>query len=226
MKTPDEMATFWDERAREDALFYVDDRGLRGEDFWRGGQEAIDIFESELGFSAAGSFLVDVGCGVGRLTRVLAGRAQRMVAIDVSAEMLVLAREHNPGLDHVEWVLGDGLHLTGVPDGQADGVFSHVVFQHVPDPAITLGYVTEMGRVLRPGGWAAFQISTDPAVHRRRWSLRRRPATGHAAWRGSAVDLGALRETASAAGLTVEAVVGEGTQFCLIRLAATPNVHY
>jgi SAM-dependent methyltransferase len=113
MRTPEEMATFWDERAREDALFYVDDRGLRGEDFWQGGQDAIDIFESELDFSVAGDALVEVGCGVGRLTRVLAGRAQRVVAIDVSPEMLALAQKHNPLLDTVEWVLGDGLHLTG-----------------------------------------------------------------------------------------------------------------
>ena len=46
-----------------------------------------------------------------------------------------------------------------------DGCFSHVVFQHIPDPPITLNYVREMGRVLRPGGWALFQVSNDPTIH-------------------------------------------------------------
>ena len=217
MKRTEEMGGFWDERAREDALFYVDDRGLRGEAFWNDGPEIVARFESDLGFSAAGETMVEIGCGVGRLTRVLGERAQKVFAFDVSAEMLARAREHNPELTNVEWVLGDGVSLVPVPDGAADGVFSHVVFQHIPDPAITLGYVREMGRVLRPGGWAAFQISNDPSVHRRK--LLARGTSAHAAWRGSAVKLDALRETAAGAGLEVEAMVGEGTQFCLVRLA-------
>lgn len=211
------MGAFWDERAREDALFYVDDRGLLGDAFWDGAAEVVERFESDLGFTAAGDTIVEIGCGVGRLTRVLGDRAQKVFALDVSAEMLARAREHNAQLTTVEWILGDGTSLAPVPDGAADAVFSHVVFQHIPDPAITLGYVREMGRVLRPGGWAAFQVSNDPSVHRRKLLTRR--ISRHPAWRGSAVDLDALRDTAAAAGLGVEAVVGEGTQFCLVRLA-------
>jgi SAM-dependent methyltransferase len=141
--------------------------------------------------------------------------------------MLRRARELN-ALANVEWLPCDGRSLTGVAGASADGFFSHVVFQHVPDPAVTLGYVGEIGRVLRPGGWAAFQVSDDPAVHRpRRPTLRGRlrAAAGraprgsdHPAWLGSAVDLDALRATAEASGMTVERVVGEGTQFCLVRL--------
>jgi len=226
------MGRFWDERAREDALFFVDDRLRYGEGdvekFFAGGAEAVRIFEEQLDFRAEGAHLVDVGCGVGRLTRVLAGRATKIVAIDVSAEMLKLAQEHNPQLGNVEWVLGDGASLTGIPDGWAHGVFSHVVFQHIPDPAITLGYVREMGRVLAPGGWAAFQISNDPAVHHPRpgalgdrvqaW-LRRGPrGRSNPAWVGSAVRIEDLRRTTDAAGLDVVETVGEGTQYCLVRL--------
>jgi SAM-dependent methyltransferase len=210
------MRTYWDRRAREDAQFYIDDRGRRGEDFWRGGEAVVAAFEADLGLAIAGELVVEIGCGVGRLTRALAERAGRVVALDISAEMLARAREHNAALGNVEWLRGDGRTLAGVADGAADGVFSHVVFQHIPDPRITLGYVAEMGRVLRPGGWAAFQISNDARVHRRR--LRVRWTSRHAAWRGSAVDLGALGETAQRAGLAVERVVGEGTQFCLVRL--------
>ncbi len=213
------MQRFWDRAAREDAELYVDDRGRRGEAFWRGGEEVVEKFEEHLGFRVAGGLLVEVGCGVGRLTRVLAARAERVTAIDVSPEMLARAREHNAGLVNVTWVEGDGTSLAAVADGSADGVFSHVVFQHIPDPAITLGYVREMGRVLRPGGWAAFQVSDDPAIHRRRLLVRRQAR--RAAWRGSAVDLGELRGAAGGAGLEIARIVGEGTQFCLVRLRRT-----
>jgi SAM-dependent methyltransferase len=176
---------------------------------------------------------LDIGCGVGRLTRVLAARADRAVGIDVSAEMLDRAGRYNAHLPNVRWVQGDGVSLAGIDDASIDAVVSHVVFQHIPDPTITLGYVREMGRVLRPGGWAGFQVSNDPSVHRPRtprrrgfwdrfWEVmaiaaRRRPrGQDDPAWLGSAVELDALRAAADSAGLQVERVVGEGTQFCLI----------
>jgi SAM-dependent methyltransferase len=126
----------------------------------------------------------------------------------------------------VDWRVGDGETLAGVDTASVDGVISHVVFQHLPDPAITYGYVEEMGRVLKPGGWAAFQVSDHPALHRReplRRLLGRRLSggprgAGHPAWLGSAVDLDHLRAVAAEAGLSVERILGEGSQYCLVLL--------
>jgi SAM-dependent methyltransferase len=226
-----EMGRFWDARAREDAFYFVDNvAGYRDGDterFWAEGERALDtilrLLDLRLG---PGDAVVDIGCGVGRLTRVLAARVARVDAIDVSAEMLGRARELNPGLANVTWHRGDGTSLRPLADASTDAIVSHVVFQHIPDPAITYGYVAEMGRVLRPGGWAAFQVSDDPGIHAARPGLRARLGAlvgrtprGQAdpAWLGSAVDLAVLRETAGEAGLDIERVVGEGTQFCLVR---------
>jgi SAM-dependent methyltransferase len=161
---------------------------------------------------------------------VLAERAAHVHALDVSAEMVRRARELSPDLANVSWLVGNGTDLAPIADSSADGVVSHVVFQHIPDPAVTVGYVREMGRVLRPGGWAAFQLSNDPTVHRPaprgpaarvRELLHRAPrGQREAPWLGAAVDLGDLRAAAAAAGLSVERVSGEGTQFCVVRLAA------
>jgi SAM-dependent methyltransferase len=216
------MQRFWDERAKEDAYYFVDNRLDYGapdvERFWDGGEEALALLLEIAGASIDPHHTVlDIGCGLGRLTRAAASRAERVLALDVSEEMLSQARELNPELSGVDWIHGDGRTLAPIPDSSVDCCISLVVFQHIPDPAITLGYVGEMGRVLRPGGWAAFQISNDPSVHRRK--LLTRKASRHRAWRGSAVELGALRDAAATAGLTVEALVGEGTQFCLVRLA-------
>jgi SAM-dependent methyltransferase len=224
---------FWDERAREHALFFVDNRlDYRSPDlesFWAGGEEALDGMLRAVGAAiGADDCVVDIGCGVGRLTRVLANRARRVIAVDVSAEMLARAAELNPVLANVDWMHGDGLGLPGIADDSVDACVSHVVFQHIPDPAITLGYVREIGRVLRRGGWAAFQVSTDPAIHRPRglaqrlrWRaaamLRRGPrAQEHPAWLGSAVAVQDLRRVASESRLELERVLGAGTQFTTV----------
>jgi SAM-dependent methyltransferase len=225
------MRRFWDERAREQPWFYVDNRIAYDapdlERFWDEGSVDLDTLLGMAGVTIApGDVLVDIGCGVGRLTRVMAARAGHVYALDISEGMLELARRYNPHLDNVTWLRGDGVTLAGVPDAAADACVSHVVFQHIPDPAITFGYVREMGRVLRPGGWAAFQVSTDAAVHRApglgirlRGFLRRGPrGQSNPAWLGSAVRIEEVRAAAAAGGLRLERVGNEGTQFSVVRL--------
>jgi SAM-dependent methyltransferase len=236
------MARFWDERARENAEYFVDDRldyrtGAYAaddpDDFWSKGERDFDAILAAVDAPAIGpdDVLLDVGCGVGRMTRAAARRAGRVIGIDVSAEMVGRARETLRDVDNVELLVGDGTSLGGVEDASVDVVFSVVVFQHIPDPEVTLGYVREIGRVLRPGGWAAFQVSDDPEVHRREHArpsglrrvvgrLRRSIPQGQddPAWRGSAVDVGRLEQVANASGTTVENVVGRGTQFCYVLL--------
>jgi SAM-dependent methyltransferase len=227
------MREFWDERAREDAYFFVDDRRAYkdGEldEFWAGGERDLDRIFEVLGVSLGPTDeVLDIGCGVGRLTRVIAGRARRVYGIDVSEEMIARARAHHADLDNVEWIVGDGSSLRPLGDRSVDVCVSHVVFQHIPDPEVTLAYVAEMGRVLRPGGWSAFQLSNDVRVHRRQARaqvLRREVASllgrgprgqDDPAWRGSAVDLRDLRSVAEGSHLVIERVVGEGTQFCAV----------
>ena len=221
---------FWDRRARENALYFVDNelsyREPDAEAFWRGGEEVVDKILGSVGAAVSpADHVVDIGCGVGRLTRALAGRADRVTGIDVSSEMLTRARELNPDLTSVDWIQGDGESLQPIGDSSKDGCFSHVVFQHIPDAEVTLNYVHEIGRVLRPGGWAVFVLSTDPSVHRQRpgFGQRLRSLAGlaprggdHPAWLGSSVDVDRLRQAASEAGLKIESLLSPGTQFTTV----------
>jgi SAM-dependent methyltransferase len=228
------MRDFWDARAREDAYFFVDDRRAYRDSelaaFWAAGERDLDRLLDALELQIApDDTVVEIGCGVGRLTRVIAARARYVHALDISSEMIARARRHHGTLENVEWTVGDGSSLRPLADRSADACLSHVVFQHIPDPRITLEYVAEMGRILRPGGWAAFQVSADAAVHRRRRGARRTlrrvlVAAGRAprgqdepAWLGSAVELPELLDVAQRSHLDVERVLGAGTQFCLIR---------
>jgi SAM-dependent methyltransferase len=230
---PEDMRGFWDRRADEDPFFFVDSRmGYRHPDmetFWAWGEQDLDRLLAVVGETIDPvDDVVEIGCGVGRLTRVISPRARSVRALDVSGRMLELAKEHNSHLTNVDWLLGDGSSLTGIESGSADACVSHVVFQHIPDPEVTLSYVREIGRVLRGGGWAAFQICNDPAMFARPPAVTRARKAVMATigrgprgqqdprWVGSLIELDELRAAAADGSMNVERVVGEGTQLCIV----------
>jgi SAM-dependent methyltransferase len=145
-----DMGKFWDERARENAAFFIDNKLVYNdpdlETFWGGGARDLDDLLNAVGVRVApDDVVVDIGCGMGRLTRVLAERAAHVYGLDVSAEMLSRAKDHNTELKNVTWLHGDGTTVTGVDEERATACVSQVVFQHIPDPQITLGYIRDRG---------------------------------------------------------------------------------
>jgi len=153
----------------------------------------------------------------------------------VSDEMVRQAREALADVDNAEIELGNGRDLAGLPDGGFDAVYSFVVFQHIPDPAVTCTYVREIGRVLRPGGWAVFQISEAEEIHRAEtWrhvhtvrrkvqeKLGRAPrGTLEPQWLGSAVPRADLLTALADGGLELRKTIGDGTQYCLVHVQKT-----
>jgi SAM-dependent methyltransferase len=231
--TVEGMEAYWDLRAGEDPFFYVDTRQALGapdeEAFWRAGEEVVDHLLESFGLSLRPTeVVVEIGCGIGRLTRALAHRVGSVDALDVSQTMLDHARKHNPELGNVRWIHGDGSTLAPLTGASYDACVSFVVFQHLPTPELTYGYVREIGRVLRPGGWGVFQVSNDPRVHQpptgwprlkqRLLSLTRRGPRDQTnrAWLGSAVQIDELHRAAQDGGLAIERIDGQGKQFCLV----------
>ncbi|MGH9319408.1 MAG: class I SAM-dependent methyltransferase [Vicinamibacteria bacterium] len=158
---------FWNEKARENPFWYVssfvsyDDPDL--DEFWRSGRRIWSDLRSELGHAPAqGQTLVEIGCGVGRLTQAIAAEARHVHAQDISAEMLSVAK--NVALPNVTFHLGDGATLEGIESGCSDLTLAYNVFQHLPSLQVLAGYLGEMRRVTKPGGLIAFTLS------RRKWS--------------------------------------------------------
>lgn len=94
--------------------------------------------------------LVDMGTGTGRVLEVLAPKIERGIGIDLSREMLTVARANleRAGLDHCMVRQGDITQLP-LPAASADAVTIHQVLHYAADPAAV---VAEAARVLKPGG--------------------------------------------------------------------------
>ena len=94
--------------------------------------------------------LVDLGTGSGRMLTLFGDRARSAVGLDLSQQMLNVARARveAAGLDSVELRHGD-IFATRLPDGCADLVLVHQVLHYLGDPAAA---VREAGRLTAPGG--------------------------------------------------------------------------
>ncbi|HSV30052.1 MAG TPA: class I SAM-dependent methyltransferase, partial [Candidatus Omnitrophota bacterium] len=94
--------------------------------------------------------LVDMGTGTGRVLEVLAPHVERAVGIDLSREMLAVARANleRAGLRHCMVRQGDITQLP-LPAASADAVTLHQVLHYAAEPALL---VAEAARVLKPDG--------------------------------------------------------------------------
>jgi len=79
--------------------------------------EDLDEAREQIGTLLAGHRILELGCGTGAWTEVLAEVADSVVALDASAAMLDLARMHGADLDNVAYRLADVLRL---PDDLVD----------------------------------------------------------------------------------------------------------
>ena len=150
------MRRDWDARARENARGYINWPGIAGDDatFFESGRHDyaryVTPFFERMGFDPRGKSALEIGCGMGRLARRLAGDFAQVVGVDVSPEMVERARTGAP--PNTKFLAVSGGDLEGVADASVDFVLSFAVFQHVPDVEAIQNYVRETSRVLRPDG--------------------------------------------------------------------------
>lgn len=98
--------------------------------------------------------LLDAGTGTGRMLELLAPHAARAVGIDVSSEMLAIARDRllRAGINDAQVRLGDAYRLpfaNGAGDEGFDVVLFHQVLHYMDDPGAA---VAEAARVMAKGG--------------------------------------------------------------------------
>jgi SAM-dependent methyltransferase len=90
---------------------------------------------------------LDLGCGAGVFTRLLAGRAERVYGIDLSPEMIRRARERSGGLANVVFHVAD-IGTLALPDNHFDCIVSIATLHHLP----LVPTLAQLRDALRPGG--------------------------------------------------------------------------
>lgn len=167
------MQEDWDERARVNARYFINTArsDWTDEEFFRSGEQTVaeeiltDMVNICQGKEPKQMRVLEIGCGAGRVTRALAKLFGEVHGVDVSGEMVALAREALKDFPNAFVYQNNGTDLSVLPPELVfDFAFSSIVFQHIPSREIIENYVREVHRVLRPGALFKFQVQGDTRV--------------------------------------------------------------
>ena len=90
---------------------------------------------------------LDVGCGTGAFSRLLAARFDRVLALDLSPNMIRVARERSAATSNIDFEVADVMTRTLAP-GSFDCIASLATLHHLPLEPV----VRRLRAALRPGG--------------------------------------------------------------------------
>ena len=116
------------------------------EKFHADAEDTLDILRATTGIKPTDVFL-EIGCGVGRVGRVLAPLVREWIGCDVSPNMITLAGRRLLGLPNARLQEISGYDLQPIPDASVDVVYTTVVFMHLEEWD-RYTYVLEAMRVL------------------------------------------------------------------------------
>jgi SAM-dependent methyltransferase len=149
--------SFWDDKAATPAGAMAAVDGSSDESVLRatGAYSARQVAAAlELG---ASDRVLELGCGVARIGRELASQVAFWQGVDISANMLGVARERLAGFANIGLAALERTTLAPLADASFDKAYSVAVFIHMDKEDLFL-YLRELRRVLKPGGRLYFDV--------------------------------------------------------------------
>lgn len=203
------MKKDWNERARENALHYV----VSGHQAWdeqqffeTGRINTEEQIAGDLRRICGGKLdpkqmvMLEIGCGVGRMTRYLTDIFGDVRAVDVSGEMIALARANLADRPNVKLYETNGVDLVPFPPKLFDFCFSFITFQHIPYRDAIVNYLREVHRTLKPARLFKFQVQ----------GVKREEVD---TWTGVGFSEQEMLDLADEIGFDVMDMKGQGTQY-------------
>lgn len=113
-----------------------------------------------------GAKVLDVGCGGGILSESLAKQGAEVVGIDMSQEVLTIARSHSvqdPQTADISYQLCTAEDMAAEHPGEFDVVTCMELLEHVPDPT---SVIQACAKLVKPGGQVFFStINRNPKAY-------------------------------------------------------------
>jgi SAM-dependent methyltransferase len=208
------MKNDWDSRARENARWYINTLSLEQseEEFDLSGRREFEgLIIPDLAIltdrrDPKSLRILEIGCGIGRITRYLAEIFGEVQATDVSGEMIRQARERLSDKSNVHCRETNGVDFSDFPDESFDVIFAAYVFQHVPSVEAIVSNICDAFRVLKPAGVFKFVTS---GIHSEEFDQ-----TPKDTWSGAPFPENAVRHLAQEIGAQLLGTYGDGTQYC------------
>lgn len=170
---PDHWATnSWEEKAKENPLYAVmtmpemADAGVDGfseehlQLFFEKGRRLADrLVMPSLASAPSAGLVVEYGCGAGRILNALVERGVRCAGVDISKTMLDHCKRLVPGVESLNSLDSEG--RVNLPDECARMVYSYAVVQHIDKLSSYETAISEMCRLLAPGGRLVLQVNCE-----------------------------------------------------------------
>jgi len=167
----------WNQAATEDAVNYIlgskCKRDLDLKIFFelkaqQAKKDTEDFFKENV-FIPAGKRMLDIGCGIGAMTRYFSEIFAEAYGVDISEEMIKKAIDLNKDRHNLFFKTNNGADLSIYEDDFFDFCFSVATFQYFPNKKVIENYFKEIARILKRKG--LFKIRLDG----RKWVASRFP---------------------------------------------------
>lgn len=143
--------------------------------------------------------MLEIGCGIGRMTEVFANNFQEVYAVDFSDVMIGCAQKRLAAYNNAVLAVNDGAKIP-FADNAFDFIFSFLVFRYITARKTVEDYFKEVYRTLKPGGLAKIELRTGPNIRKWQWSY------------GISLDPDSTLAIAQNAGLKVAKYLVEGSR--------------
>ena len=157
----------WDEAGKRNPLYYVatERNEWNPTDFFASGEallrQRVDPWLAKRQVDGPASTALEIGAGVGRLSRGLSSRFAQVVALDIAPSMVAKGQELNSDRLNLRFVVNSGSDMSDVPSASCDFILCVWVFQHIPNMETIEDYIGEIARVLKLNGSFLIEIQAS-----------------------------------------------------------------
>jgi ubiquinone/menaquinone biosynthesis C-methylase UbiE len=113
--------------------------------------------EAVLPYLSPASDVLEIACGIGRVSRFVAPHCRQLHCADILDEALEAAKTQLAGFNNISFDKINGYDLTGYQSESFDCVYSFTAFFHF-DFELVVSYFAEIKRVLKPRGIAIIEF--------------------------------------------------------------------